>query len=644
MVKFVTPDNSTMTSSLRHTEQYDNCSGLLIESDATPLEELDPAILSCGLPAIVLDVGETLNLSSPDVPTIIRYTVAQLLALRKAPFSHRRPAAIDDPCIGGYPIWQRNGFRRAGGSDEELYGGSAAGRKPNDRHRDNGFVPRFRRNHEFSNRNHHVIVKSYNGGDGGISGHQMRLQDTIIEEEPEWVMGGPTSRLDTIELRGFDDDIVHNVTDSLKSTSYPVVAGGSGGTQGTAHAKRSDFYDELLHYEHVHQKQQQQQSGGKHDTSGSGGDGESVSTSNNGNSPPPARSTPTKHVTDQNNNSHGQGKSGTVGGRGGSGSGSGYSTGVNVSNFEEFMKFDSILGDSNDAECSSFSKFLRRGSSTGSGSGGQQQHQHHLNHQQQHHQHNHHHGSHHGHQQHHVRFALDRNTNHYQRPAGSGRLSMASLQHPPLGLEVGSDSYDNQAPPPVGGHCSAGNEPTGTKPFQRLVEMMAVQNQRVQHQQQQQYLMQLLQNNQQTESLRQMLMKNASLDGRQQGRQQPQQQQQHPGQRVPTQRELQLHTQSIMKNALLRKKIVEQGRIILEQQGPQEPIPAVQQLIQSIYPNVQRSLAVLASSNSANQQPQQQQHSGSFSGEMRNEAAAFSGGSRRGLVRSSSTPSNRRFS
>uniref|UniRef100_A0A8W7JA27 Uncharacterized protein n=1 Tax=Anopheles albimanus TaxID=7167 RepID=A0A8W7JA27_ANOAL len=640
MVKFVTPDNSTMTSSLRHQEQYDNCSGLLIESDATPLEELDPAILSCGLPAIVLDVGETLNLSSSDVPTIIRYTVAQLLALRKAPFSHRRPAAIDDPCTGGYPIWQRNGFRRTGGSDEELYGGSAAGRKPNDRHRDNGLVPRFRRNHEFSNRNHHVIVKSYSGGDGGIGGHQMRLQDTIIEEEPEWVVAGPTSRLDTIELRGFDDDMVRNVTDSLKSTSFPVAAGGGGGTQSAAHAKRSDFYDDLLHYEHVHQKQLQQPGGGttgKHDTSGSGGDGESVSTSNNGNSPPPARSTPTKHVTDPNNNSHSQGKSGTAGGRGGSAAGSGNSTGVNVSNFEEFMKFDSILGDSSDTECSSFNKFLRRGTSTGSGSGGQH---HNLNHHQHHHHHSHHHGSHHQqHQQHHVRFALDRNTNHYQRPAGSGRLSMASLQHPPLGLDVGSDSYDSQAPPPVGGHRSAGNDPAGTKPFQRLVEMMAVQNQRVQHQQQQQYLMQLLQNNQQTESLRQMLMKNASLDGRQQ------QQRQHQGQRLPTQRELQLHTQSIMKNALLRKKIVEQGRIILEQQhqGPQEPIPAVQQLIQSIYPNVQRSLAVLASNNSANQQLQQQ--SGSFSGEMRNEAASFGAGSnggRRGLVRSSSTPSNRR--
>ncbi|XP_050086588.1 protein cup-like [Anopheles aquasalis] len=655
MVKFVTPDNSTMTSSLRHTEQYDNCSGLLIESDATPLEELDPAILSCGLPAIVLDVGETLNLSSSDVPTIIRYTVAQLLALRKAPFSHRRPAAIDDPCTGGYPIWQRNGFRRAAGSDEELYGGSAAGRKPNDRHRDNGLVPRFRRNHEFSNRNHHVIVKSYSGGDGGISGHQMRLQDTIIEEEPEWVVAGPTSRLDTIELRGFDDDMMRNMTDSLKATSYPVAAGGGGsGTQNqAAHTKRSDFYDELLHYEHVHQKQQQQPGGGKHDTSGSGGDGESVSTSNNGNSPPPARSTPTKHVTDQNNNNHGK-PGAMAGGRGGSSaSGSGYSTDVNVSNFEEFMKFDSILGDSSDTESSSFNKFLRRTSSfTGSGSGGQQHHlnqqQHHHHHQHQQQQHSHHHGSH--HQQHHVRFALDRNTNHYQRPAGSGRLSMSSLQHPPLGLDVGSDSYDSQAPPPVGGHRSAGNEPVGAKPFQRLVEMMAVQSQRVQHQQQQQYLMQLLQNNQQTESLRQMLMKNASLDGRQQGRQQQhqhqhQQHQQHQGQRVPTQRELQLHTQSIMKNALLRKKIVEQGRIILEQQqqGPQEPIPAVQQLIQSIYPNVQRSLAVLASNNSANQQ--QQQHSGSFSGEMRNEAASFSAGNsggRRGLVRSSSAPSNRR--
>ncbi|XP_058058589.1 protein cup [Anopheles bellator] len=619
MMKFVTSDNSSMaSSSLRHAEQYDNCSELLIESDATPLKELDPAILSCGLPAIVFGGGAAELDRASSAPTIVRYTFAQLLAFRKIPLSHRRPVAIDDPRTGQYPIWQRNGFRRATGSDDELYhGGSGAGRKPNDRHRDNGFnPPRFRRNHEFSNRNHHVIVKSYSAGDS----HQVRLQDTVIEEEPEWVVAGPTSRLDTIELRGFDDDMTRSVTDTIKSspTAAAVAAAGPSRSQS--------FYDALMHYEHVHPKH-----GGKHDTSGSG-DGESVS--NPSSSSPPARSTPTKHVTDMNNNSHAgarkgglaSGKGGTAGcGSGPSGSSSS-SAGVNVSNFEEFMKFDSILGDSGDADSSRFSKYFRRGGASGAGDSG---HPHH---------HRHHHPVH-GQHQHsssqHVRFALDRNTqHHYQRQPGSGRLSMASLQNLPPGggMERSSLPYDAQ----VSGAHTANTEEGGSKSFQHLVDMIAAQNQRMQQQQQQQYLLQLLQNSQQTESLRQMLMKNSrevGVPAPPKGRAQSGGGAQHQGPgRVPTQRELQLHTQSIMKNALLRKKIVEQSRLILEQQ---EPIPAVQQLIRSICPNVQRSLAVLAAgSGSSSQQQQQQQQFSSDPGY----GAPFGSG-KRGQTRAS----NRRY-
>ncbi|XP_061513162.1 protein cup [Anopheles gambiae] len=617
MMKFVNSD--TTTKSLRHGEQYENCSEMLIEPDMTSLEELDPAILSCGLPAIVLNAEDSAA-SASAVPTtttttttrrtlrpslmasfatvgaganVIRYTVAHLLALRKSPFAHRRPAAIDEPRTAQYPIWSRTGFNHqpdrvrrvsggggGGGGDEDLSG--AYGRKGNDRQRDNGYnPPRFRRNHEFSNRNHHVIVKSYSGaaggdpcaggghplGGGGGVGGAMRLQDTIIEEEPEWVAAGPTSRLDTIELRGFDEDMSRNVAESLKTSPVGVKTRGA-------------FFDELLHYEHVHPKHG---GGAKHDLSGGPGDGESVVSHSNNGSPPPARSTPTKG--DMNNNSMvGHGAHGRKASGGGSSGAAGCSSsGVNVSNFEELMKFDSILGDSGDSNSSSrFSKYYRRGSGVSAGSSGAGGHhyQHHYPGQQQQ-------------QHHHVRFALERNTHHYNnghqqqqqqqhRQAGSGRLPLSALQHPPAG--TGEPFFP-------GGASSTAPNAGDAKSFQRLLEMLAAQNQRMNQQHQQQYLLQLLQNCQETETLRQMLMKKCTLDNAGQ-------------QRIPTQAELQQHTQSIMKQALLRKKIAEQSRYLLEQQqqqNGQEPIPAVQQLIQSICPNVQRSLSVLAAGSGSGQ-------------------------------------------
>ncbi|EAA10240.5 AGAP008738-PA, partial [Anopheles gambiae str. PEST] len=513
MMKFVNSD--TTTKSLRHGEQYENCSEMLIEPDMTSLEELDPAILSCGLPAIVLNAEDSAaSASAVAVPTTTTTTTRRTMrpSLMASPFAHRRPAAIDEPRTAQYPIWSRTGFNHqpdrvrrvsggggGGGGDEDLSG--AYGRKGNDRQRDNGYnPPRFRRNHEFSNRNHHVIVKSYSGaaggdpcaggghplGGGGGVGGAMRLQDTIIEEEPEWVAAGPTSRLDTIELRGFDEDMSRNVAESLKTSPVGVKTRGA-------------FFDELLHYEHVHPKHG---GGAKHDLSGGPGDGESVVSHSNNGSPPPARSTPTKG--DMNNNSM-------------VGHGACSSSGVNVSNFEELMKFDSILGDSGDSNSSSrFSKYYRRGSA----------------------------------------FRPDR-------------------PHPPAG--TGEPFFP-------GGASSTAPNAGDAKSFQRLLEMLAAQNQRMNQQHQQQYLLQLLQNCQETETLRQMLMKKCTLDNAGQ-------------QRIPTQAELQQHTQSIMKQALLRKKIAEQSRYLLEQQqqqNGQEPIPAVQQLIQSICPNVQRSLSVLA--------------------------------------------------
>uniref|UniRef100_A0A182VLQ1 Uncharacterized protein n=1 Tax=Anopheles merus TaxID=30066 RepID=A0A182VLQ1_ANOME len=580
MMKFVNSD--TTTKSLRHGEQYENCSEMLIEPDMTSLEELDPAILSCGLPAIVLNAEDSAaSASAVAVPTttttttrrtmrpslmgsfatvgaganVIRYTVAHLLALRKSPFAHRRPAAIDEPRTAQYPIWSRTGFnhqpdrvrRVSGGGDEDLSGGGAYGRKGNDRQRDNGYnPPRFRRNHEFSNRNHHVIVKSYSGAAGGdpcaggghpLGGGAMRLQDTIIEEEPEWVAAGPTSRLDTIELRGFDEDMSRTVAESLKTSPVGVKTRGA-------------FFDELLHYEHVHPKHG---GGAKHDLSGGPGDGESVVSHSNNGSPPPARSTPTKG--DMNNNNMVGRK---ASGGGSSGAGGCSSSGVNVSNFEELMKFDSILGDSGDSNSSSrFSKYYRRGSGVSAGSSGA--------------------GGH--HYQHHYTGQQQQQQQH--RQAGSGRLPLSALQHPPTG--TGEPFFP-------GGASSTAPNAGDAKSFQRLLEMLAAQNQRMNQQHQQQYLLQLLQNCQETETLRQMLMKKCTLDNAGQ-------------QRIPTQAELQQHTQSIMKQALLRKKIAEQSRYLLEQQqqNGQEPIPAVQQLIQSICPNVPRSLSVLAAGSGSGQ-------------------------------------------
>lgn len=105
-------------------------------------------------------------------------------------------------------------------------------------------------------------------------------------------------------------------------------------------------------------------------------------------------------------------------------------------------------------------------------------------------------------------------------------------------------------------------------------------------------------NGMQSEILRRMLMKNAVdnvvADTNQQQQQQPASQQP----RIPTQQELQFHTQSIMQNALLRKKLQDQRKMLYEQ-AVEPANPAVQQFVQSVCPNIQRSLSVL--SQTANQ-------------------------------------------
>ena len=118
---------------------------------------------------------------------------------------------------------------------------------------------------------------------------------------------------------------------------------------------------------------------------------------------------------------------------------------------------------------------------------------------------------------------------------------------------------------------------------------------------QQQYLMQLLNKNQQSEILRRMLMKNnvenvvADSNQQQPPTNQP---------RIPTQQELQFHTQSIMQNALLRKKLQDQRKMLYEQAIEPTANPAVQQFVQSVCPNIQRSLSVLSQTAAgANQFP-----------------------------------------
>lgn len=566
MVKIL--NTSSNNNLFFNSEQYNDCSSFLMKADDPPLEELDPAILSCGLPAIVLSDMQQQHhpaLVSLRAPKI-RYTSGQLQAMRKSALCFRRPVVADDPRIGQFAIWKsanqlKRGCRgsytarttteqKSGGCEgtkedvkpqEKLQGG--IGQQKFQFGRENGFVaPRFRRNYDFNNRNHHVIVKNYRGGGDDHHQHHYRLQDTVIEEEPEWMAAGPTSRLDTIELRGFDEDVV-SPNASLEKTS-------DGGQRKAPGGKHISFYDELHHYEHIVGGAKQRNGGGNT----SSGDVESVATSN-GSSPPPARSTPTKGVGDSNNNN----------------------LDVNVNNFEEFMKFDSILGtdsgpSNNGAQSGSrFSKWFRRGTNGYNQSTGSSFRQAFLSNNDA--------------------FGNNRfpqqNHNHHQRHFGPQQSYGNRTFHP-------SESYDPQQ-----GHF--GDDSSSTA-FKRLVEMVAQNHASNNLLAQQQYLMQLLNKNQQSEILRRMLMKNAVDNVVTDANQQPHQQQTNQP-RIPTQQELQFHTQSIMQNALLRKKLQDQRKMLYEQATEPTANPAVQQFVQSVCPNIQRSLSVLSQTAGANQFP-----------------------------------------
>lgn len=561
MVKVLSANASKM---YRNSEQYNDCSSLL-KADGPPLEELDPAILSCGLPAIILSDIQ------PVYAAPIRYTAGQLLAIRKAKSCYRRPSAADDPRTSGFAFWRtHNNYQSNRRVNKAPTGNYSHQHKDNNnaidnstqkekqqelvgkfryQHntgRENGFVgTRFRRNNEFSNNYHHVIVKSYNSD--GEQHHHLHNHNTIIEEEPEWVTAGPTSRLDTIELRGFDDDL------SVSQSSAEKTNTDDGKNSSKSSGKHISFYDELHHYEHVHAKKNSSDHLLKPHDSSSGRDNdiESVTTSNTG-SPPPARSTPTKHLNEYNNMIEEAQK---------------HNSGVNVNNFEELLKFDSLLGSdsvagNNTQSGSRFSKWFRRnGNSFNAPPAGQ---------------------------------SYDGRRNGSYSP--SDNYAYGNNNRYPL-----DRNYQQQYQPSR--FSSQANQGQGdiqaesNSAFKRLVDMMA-QNRANNLVAQQQNLLQMLNKNQQSESLRRMLIKNTVDNASDANRQQPSQ---NP--RVPTQFELQLHTQSIMQNALLRKKLQDQRKTLLEQNrqiaemavvaGKAEPNADVQQFVKSVSPNLQRSLSIL---------------------------------------------------
>lgn len=532
-----------------------------LKADDPSLEELDPAILSCGLPAILLSEAQ------PMYAPKLRYTIDQLQALRKSKFSSRRPLAADDPKVASFAIWRSSGqsSRRSrphavSSQKEDKDKGACSGNvndqvqeradKPNHpAGHENGFIgPRFRRNYEFSNSSHHVIVRSYRGKTDNY-----QSQNTTVEPEPEWVSAGPTSRLDTIELRGFDDDdnLSNHDGSSISQSSWGKYNGGiSKDISKNSTGKHISFYDDLHHYEHIVHPKRSDGFLKPHDSSGRENDVESVTTSNTG-SPPPARSTPTKNMPDCNNLADDPQKH----------------NGVNVNNFEKLMKFDTLLGSDSAPRNgvqpgTQFSKWFRHGTSFNQSSNAT-----------------------HDRRQHSFNAAHDGFSNDsYNRHSFDHRFPQSRF----------SSSNDPQNYAPQGDPNAAA--------YRRVMDMIAKSRTSNNQVAQEQYMIQMLNKSQQSELLRRMLMGNAMDKASDFGRQQSQHNTSQPP-RIPSQLELKLHTQTIMQNALLRKKLQDQQRLLLEQNSNlaamaaapcvTEPNADVQQFVKSVSPNFQRSLSVL---------------------------------------------------
>lgn len=546
--------NTSFNSMFGNSDQFPDGSDFLLKAGDPPLEALDPAILSCGLPAIVLP--EIHPMCSPP----IRYTINQLLSFRQSALCSQRPLAADDPKVASFSIWRnqpnrrskpRAGYLRKDDKDE----GACAtigkdqlqdrdDERRNSIRRENGFIgQRFRQNYEFSNRNHHVIVRSYQG-----EGSNYQMQNSMTEKEPEWVSAGPTSRLDTIELCGFDDDVSNNDGLSVSQSSWGKANSVDGkNTSINSSWKQNSFYDDLYHYEHVVNLKRNDIFLKPHDSSGRENDVESVTTSNTG-SPPPARSTPTKLMVDLPDETQKH-------------------NGVNVNNFEKFMKFDSLLESDSAARTSAQSgsrstKWFRNGNNQSADSNYDRR-QHSFNSTQNNFARN---GN-------YNRYSFDRNFPQYQSRNSSSNNNQVTSQN------NSSHADSNSA-------------------YKRLVDMIAQTRTNSKQTAQEQYLLQMLNKNQQSEILRRMLIKNVVDNGSD-----IYQQQQKGLPRIPTKLELQIHTQSIMQNALLRKKLQDQRRMILEQNSQlsaeatapntAEPNAVVKRFVKSVSPNFQRSLSVL---------------------------------------------------
>lgn len=561
MVKIL---SASFNSIFRNPEQFRESTRFLMKDDP-PLEELDPAILSCGLPAIILSDVQPLY-----VPPI-RYTIDHLLSLRQSALCFRRPLAADDPNVARFAIWananqSNRRFKPHAGSsrkdDKDKGACESIGKgQPQDRddkqmhpvRRDNGIIgQRFRQNNEFGNRNHHVIVRSYRGDSDNYQGH-----NTSVENEPEWVSAGPSSRLDTIELRGFDDDLSSHDGLSVSQSSWGKAnSSDSKNSSKSSAEKHISFYDDLHHYEHVVNAKRNDIFLKPHDSSGRENDIESVTTSNTG-SPPPARSTPTKQTSDSSNLSDDTQKN----------------NGVNVNNFEKFMKFDSLLGSDSGSRSSVHlgsraNKWFRHGNNQPVDSNRDRR-QHSFNMTQE-------------------SVAGNGNYNRYPFDRSFPQQYQSRFS---------SSSYHN-------GQMDSQNIPPHSDPTRRqMMELLAQIQANNSQTAQEQYMLQMLNKTQQSEMLRRMLMRNTVDDGSDGNQQQQQQHRVPQPPRIPTHRELQVHTQSIMQNALLRKKLQDQRRMILEQNSNlsamatapniTEPNAEVQQFVKSVSPNLQRSLSVL---------------------------------------------------
>lgn len=561
MVKIL---STSLDSMCRNPEQFRDSSHFLMKADDPPLEELDPAILSCGLPAIILSEAQPPPMYAPP----IRYSIDLLVSLRHSALSSRRPPAADDPKVALFGIWkipgQPNNRRckphtensrkddKDKGARDSIGKGQTSERddrqKQSARHENGSIGSRFRQNYEFSNRNHHVIVRSYRGE----SDNYPMQNNSLVENEPEWVSAGPTSRLDTIELRGFDDDLSNHDGLSVSQSSWGKSAGGDSKNSSKNSEKQTSFYDDLHHYEHVVNPKRNEIFLKPHDSSGRENDVESVTTSNTG-SPPPARSTPTKHMTDGNYLADDSQKHNSV----------------NVNNFERFMKFDSLLG-SDPATRTSVqsgsrsSKWFRHGGQQSADS----------NHDRR-------------------QYSYNMTQDSF---IGNGNYNRYPFErsYPQQYQSRSSSSYNNY-------QVDSQPQADPNAAYKRVMDMLGqcrVNNNNHQTTQEQ-YMLQMLNKTQQSEILRRMLMRNTGDNG-------PEQQQQHQASqppRIPTQLELQLHTQSIMQNALIRKKMQDQRRMLLEQNSNlsamatapniAEPNAEVQQFVKSVSPNFQRSMSLL---------------------------------------------------